>query len=305
MKVLMISGDKNILTQWSDAYARLELQRSQVDRLDVFVWPQIRTWREILSATRANHYDVVTAQDPFWRGLLAWCIARRTGAKLNLQVHADLSAQTWVKRLLARFTLRRADSVRVVSEKIKKQVQGVNDTSSVKILPIYVDITRFKNLTPIPHQQKTVLWIGRFETEKDPLSVIRVLEEVRSGGVDAKLIMLGAGYLEKKLHRIAKTLPIDLPGWQDPVPYLQIADVVLSTSKHESWGAIIVEALAAGVPVVAPDIGIAKEAGAIVVPRSDLGKAVIDVLNSGQRGVLNMSIPNAEEWAKLWRETLI
>lgn len=305
MKVLMISGDRHLLEQGSEAYARIELQRSQVERLDVFVWPQLHSRRKISCAAHKNVYDVITAQDPFWRGLLAWRVARITMAKLNLQVHTDLSAQPFLRRMLAYFLLRRADSVRVVSEKIKKQVQAVSGKVLVHVLPIYVDVTRFRNLAREPHQQKTILWVGRFESEKDPLQAIHVLEEVRAGGIDAKLIMLGTGSLASAVRREAGELPAGFPGWQDPKQYLQIADIVLCTSKHESYGASILEALAASVPVVAPDVGIAKEAGAIVVPRSDLGNAVIRVLNSGQRGELKMRVPNAEEWAKRWRETLV
>lgn len=311
MKVLMISGDKNLLKKGGEARARFELQRSQVNQLDVFVWSHIHSAHEICRAAKKNHYDIVTAQDPFWRGLLAWRVARRTGAKLNLQVHTDLSAQSLFRRLLARFLLKQADSVRVVSEKIKKQVQSFGVKVTIHILPIFVDISRFKNLVPKLHatclptgRQKTILWIGRFETEKDPLAAIRVLKEVRAMGVDAKLVMLGTGSLDSSLRREAGDLPIEFPGWQDPASYLQTADVVLCTSKHESWGASLVEALAAGVPVVAPDVGIAREAGALVVPRSDLGKEVIRVLNSCQRGELKIIIPSAEEWAKQWRETL-
>ncbi len=306
MKVLMISGDKNILKEGSEAHARLELQKSKVDRLDVFVWPQIHTARKICQAAKMNQYDVITAQDPFWRGLLAWRIARRTGAKLNLQIHTDLSAQPFWRRSLAGFLLRRADSVRVVSEKIEKQAQEAG-AKQIHIVPIYVDIDRFFGLVPEPHAQKTNLWFGRFEPEKDPLGALTVLEEMRRAAIDAGLIMLGRGSLEKHARAKAKNFssPIEFPGWQDPLPYLQIADVVLCTSKHESWGASIVEALAAGCPVVAPDVGIAREAGAIVIPRSDLGNAIIDVLKSGQRGKLKISLPSAEEWEKRWRETLI
>ena len=305
MNILMISGDKNLLIPGSEAHARLELQRNRVDQLDVFVWPQVHSLREIFIPSRKNVYDVVTAQDPFWRGLLAWRIARRIGAKLNLQVHTDVSAQPFWRRTLACFLLWRADSVRVVSEKIKEQIEAAGAKAHICVLPVYVDVARFQNLEPEPHAQKTILWIGRFESEKDPFSAIRVLKEVRAKGIDAKLVMLGAGSLEASLRLLAKTLPIELPGWQDPLSYLRIADVVLCTSRHESWGASIVEALAAGVSVVAPDVGIAKEAGAIVVPRSDLGKAIIDVLNSGQRGELKIPVLAADEWAKRWRETLI
>ena len=84
-----------------------------------------------------------------------------------------------------------------------------------------------------------------------------------------------------------------------------MADVVVSTSKHESYGASILEALAVGVPVVAPDIGIAKEAGATVVARANLATAVSDVLTSGKRGELKISLPTRDEWTERWRETLV
>jgi glycosyltransferase involved in cell wall biosynthesis len=195
MKVLMISGDKNMLVQRSEAHARLELQKNQVEQLDIFVWPQVNSAREICEAAEKNKYDVITAQDPFWRGLLAWRVARRTGAKLNLQVHTDLSAQPFLRRRLASFILRKADSVRVVSEKIREQVQGLRCKGLVYVLPIYLNISRFRGLVPKPHLQKTILWIGRFELEKDPLYAVQILKEVRAKGVDAKLIMLGSGSL--------------------------------------------------------------------------------------------------------------
>lgn len=304
MNVLMISGDKNLLTEGSEASARLGLQRSQVDQLDVFVWPQVHSEWEIMRAARKNHYDVVTTQDPFWRGLLGWKIKLWFGAKLNLQVHADLSAQPFWRRALASFLLKKADSVRVVSEKIKDFLVPLHLHAAIFVLPIFVEIRRFRNVTPQQHSQKTILWLGRFEPEKDPLYAIQVLKEVRAKGVDAKLVMLGAGGLEGVLRQAAQNLPISFPGWSDPTSYLETADVVLCTSRHESWGASIVEALAAGVPVVAPDVGIAREAGAIIADRNQLASKVIEVMKDGTRGTLRLNLPSAEEWAKSWRETL-
>jgi hypothetical protein len=69
-----------------------------------------------------------------------------------------------------------------------------------------------------------------------------------------------------------------------------MTDVVLGTlaSPGESWGASIVEALAE-VPGVAPDVGIAKEAGAIVVTRQDLAGTLCDVAKIGQaRGAVTV-----------------
>lgn len=301
----MISGDKNALSEGSEAYTRLGLQRASVEKLDVFVWPQIHLWHEISETAHENSYDVITAQDPFWRGLLAWRIARRTGAKLNLQVHADISKQSFTKRTISKFLLRRADSIRVVSDAIRKQVEMLGVKGKISVLPIYVDIESFRKIAPKTHDHKVILWIGRFEEEKDPANAIYVLKEVLKNGIDARLIMLGSGSLDKSLKQLSEKLPVEFPGWTDPKPYLQIADVVLCTSRQESWGASIIQALAAGVPVVAPDIGIAREAGAIVAGRENLAEAVCSVLRSGTQGKLLMSLPNKEAWAKLWRETLV
>jgi glycosyltransferase involved in cell wall biosynthesis len=308
MKVLMISGDKNILIPGSDARARFELQRSQVEQLDVFVWPQVHSLRAIRAAVRSQHYDLITAQDPFWRGHLSWHFSRRNHTRLNIQVHTELAAEPWWRRAWAYFQLRHATSIRVVSQKLKQEI-APHVRAPISVLPVYINLARFTGLEHRPHPRfkKTILWVGRFEAEKNPLQALSILREVRASGVDAGLIMLGSGSLEHEIHTKAENFSsyVEFPGWQDSATYLPMADVVICTSRYESYGASIVEALAAGVPVVAPDVGIAKEAGATVVARSELATATLQALRSNERGVLKLQLPNAEEWAKRWKETLI
>lgn len=312
MNVLMISGDPNLLKEGTEAHARFQLQKTAVEQLDVFVWPQVHSWREIFHAARENTYDVVTAQDPFWRGLLAWRLARHAGAKLNIQVHTDLAAQSFARYVLAQIVLRHSDSIRVVSQKLKMQVEMIKVSAPIRILPIYVDLKRFHSLTHQPQKnKKTILWIGRFEEEKDPEEMIPLFEKVRQAKIDASLVLLGAGSLEgqlrlKSAHQLEYRDEIEFPGWKDPISYIAMADVVVSTSKHEGWGASMIEALAAGVPVVAPDVGVAKEAGALVVAREKLAETVIDVLKQGKRGELKLTlIEDPQAWAKRWCETLV
>ena len=289
MKVLMITGDK----RFGPGHPRFDLQAAQVDKLELLFVGRGNMWPKV----PAGSFDVVTAQDPFWRGLFAWIAARRIGAKLNIQVH------TSVLNFLGKFILRRADSVRVVSEKIKKQVESLGIKAPVQVLPIFVDLSPFVGLQPVPHTQKTILWVGRFEAEKDPLLALEIFKTIHAQ-LDAKLVMLGAGSLQAALRAAAGNLPVTFPGWRDPKPYLAQADVVLSTSRHESYGASMIEALAAGVPVVVPDVGVAREAGATVAARPDLAQKVIEVLNSGKRGELKLPVLNAQEWARQWKETL-
>lgn len=306
MNVLMISGDQRL----TNGHERLQLQKDQVERLDVFsyqgVTSAVRGFFEVMRAASRVQYDIITAQEPFFRGLLAWFVARFSRARLNIQVHTDLSREPFPRRALARFVLRRANSIRVVSERLAEQVRTFGVRAKVSVLPIYIDVSRFKGLVPIPHAQKTVLWIGRFEPEKDPLRALEVLRDVRAQGAAAKLVMLGSGSMERELRAAAEGLPVEFPGWRDPLAYLQTADVAFSTSLHESWGASIVEALAAGVPVVSRDVGVAREAGAIIVAEpNDMPKKIIDVLQRETRGILHLKLPEAVEWAKQWRETLI
>lgn len=297
MNVLMISGDRG----FGPGHPRYELMRSVVDRLEV-----VYVGRDCLyPPIPEGPFDVVTAQDPLWRGYFAWRLSRRFRAKLNLQVHADMRSYSRLVRWFARFTLRKAQSIRVVSDEVKEQVWALGVTATVTVLPVFVDVSRFQRLSRESHEGLMVLWIGRFEEEKDPLLAVEIFTSVLAKHVQAKMIMLGKGSLEAELKVKAAGLPIEFPGWKDPVDYLPKADAVLSTSRHESWGASIVEALAAGVPVVAPDVGVAEAAGARIAERGRLADALIEMLIQKPRGVLKLILPAKEEWAQSWKASLV
>lgn len=309
MKVLMISGDTNLLTAGTEANARLLLQRKTVEQLDVFVWPARHSRREILKAARTTAYDVVTTQDPFWRGLIALRAARLAHAKLNVQLHADPKSISFLKRILMRIVLSQAGSMRVVSELQEAWLRKRGVTVPIHLLPVFIDLAPFRNLPRRHHPRyfRTILWIGRFEEEKRPQVALETLAAARAAGIDACLIMLGDGSLRAALERAAHNYKkcVEFPGWQSPAPYLSMADVVISTSAYESYGASIVEALAAGVPVVSPDYGVAREAGATVVPRDKFIDATLSVLRSGGRASLRLAVPTAQEWVERWRQSLI
>src|SRR6266403_1698789 len=117
MRVLMITGDKS----FKPGHPRYDLQRGVVDALEGIYWGR----GALLPKIPKGPFDIVTAQDPFLRGHLAGHLARRFRARLNIQVHADLRAYSWLTRAWAGFNLRKATSVRVVSDKIKGQVMAL------------------------------------------------------------------------------------------------------------------------------------------------------------------------------------
>jgi glycosyltransferase involved in cell wall biosynthesis len=301
----MISGDHNLAREGTSARERFLLQKSAVEALELVLWPS-QFFRPFFLKGK---FDVVTSQDPFWRGLVAWVAAKRLHAKLNVQVHADLAAQSPVKHVLAQIVLKHADSVRVVSQKIREQVMRISDVP-VSILPVYIDFARFTGLQKERHPKfiKTILWVGRFAAEKNPEAAITVLGELRSRGVDAGLVMLGEGPLQNALEKLVRDRDVakyvEFPGWQDPVKYLKYADVVLCTSQAESFGASIVEALAAGIPVISYDVGVAREAGAIIAAKDTLADKTREALETGSTAELKFPILRKEEWAEKWKQSL-
>lgn len=296
MKVLAITGDR----AFRSGNPRFDLQAKAVEYLEVLYIGSGALW----GTPQRDFYDVVSTQDPFFRGLFGLFWARRLKARLNVQVHADLRAQSFFKRMIARYVLKRANSIRVVSERVKKQVEMVGVTAPITVLPIYIDLERFKTMERTPGSTPTVLWVGRFEDEKNPLSAISTFKEVCKQIPNAALIMLGSGSRELHLREAARGLSVEFPGWQDPLPYLARTHVVLSTSPAESYGASIVEALAAGVPVVSLDVGIAREAGATVVPHEGLAGAVVTALTNRPMARLALAPLSPDAWKAAWVASL-
>jgi hypothetical protein len=88
---------------------------------------------------------VLTAQDPFALGLLSFVLSRISPAHFHIQLHGDYWGGVWgkgsqvtrLKKVLAKFLLRRAVGVRVVSERIKASLvrEGITPVS-ITVLPI-------------------------------------------------------------------------------------------------------------------------------------------------------------------------
>ncbi len=317
MKVLMISGDARLLEIGTEAHERYLLQRAQVDELAVVIWGKHRPLAlfEVLGLALTRRFDVVTAQDAVWRGLLGLVAARLGGAKLQVQLHGDLSQVRGLSRTLLALALWHADALRAVSERVRAQAEALGARAFVDVLPVFVDAGAIDAAPAadvkkeFPQFGKTVLFAGRLEQEKNCALALRVFKEVSQEFPGAGLIIAGEGAERPMLEALSRDLGIAervvFAGYRkDVVSLYKAVDCLLVTSLHESWGAAIVEALYADCAVVSPDVGVAQEAGATVVPRQELGAAVIGILRSGARGRLRFALPTRQEWARRWRETL-
>lgn len=102
---------------------------------------------------------------------------------------------------------------------------------------------------------RSILWIGRLEPQKDPLLALKTISRL---GPSVRLTMLGDGSLRDDVQRRISTMKladrVSLLGHVREIePYFARADALLITSRYEGGPAVAVEAMAAGLPVVATD----------------------------------------------------
>jgi glycosyltransferase involved in cell wall biosynthesis len=112
----------------------------------------------------------------------------------------------------------------------------------------------------IPEDRFTAGWLGRMTEIKLCDDLLRAFAELRSGGVDADLLLAGDGPLRESLERLAGELGIasrcHFVGYRDDVGDVYAAiDAFALTSANEGTPVVAIEALAARRPVVSTDVG--------------------------------------------------
>jgi len=113
-------------------------------------------------------------------------------------------------------------------------------------------------------KEKYLLFINRFDSNKNPLYVLDVVNELYKRGHDFKLLYLGKGDLEDKIKYRIKELnltdKVEIIGYKsNPYPYIKNSYMVLGCSKSEGFPTIFIEAITLGVPFVTTDVGGVKE----------------------------------------------
>ncbi len=299
MKILSIGNDESVCVPDSAAHLRQAAYARALGRLTIITPARhapesfgklvIHPVRNrflipfaVAKIIRADKPDVVTVQDPFEFGLLAYIGMIGSGVPLHVQVHTDFLSPEFlrysilnkIRTSIASLVLRRAAAIRTVSERIRRSIQAQYRLRvPISVLPIFVDIARFgaSKHRSHPRFKRALLFVGRLEREKRADVAIETLARVRALGIDAGLTIVGEGTQREKLLAYARERDvlervIFTGTTSDPLSHYVESDLQLVPSAYEGYGLVIIEALAAGIPVLATDVGIAREAGAIIAP---------------------------------------
>jgi glycogen(starch) synthase len=134
----------------------------------------------------------------------------------------------------------------------------------IHVCPIGVDLGRFGAPANRPGvmdpTRRWIVYVGRLVTEKGIRDLLEAVPTLRAGNVS--LLIVGDGPERRAARHITRRLRIDHRvvfvgpvAHRDVPPYLQHADVVVLPSWYEERGRVILEAMAAGAPVVATRTG--------------------------------------------------
>ena len=177
---------------------------------------------------------------------------------------------------------------------------------SLYIIPTGIDIAKFdksnfpeenrnkiKESLGIKPDEKVILLLGRIAEEKSVDVVMNSIPKVFDTIPNVKFLVVGDGPSKEDLVEMSKNLNISdrvvftgkVP-WTDVPKYYNIADVFVNASLTETQGLTFIEAMAAGVPVVAkfaPNLTefITHNQNGLLIKRDiDLSNAIISVLTN-------------------------
>jgi glycosyltransferase involved in cell wall biosynthesis len=130
-------------------------------------------------------------------------------------------------------------------------------------LPVAV-VENFAPLRPIPPRAVVadpprIGTLGRLHAEKGFDILLEAAARLRDGGRSFRLTIAGEGPAAAELKalsaRLGLTDRVDFPGWVSPPERLLAElDLFVCSSRTESFGLVVIEAMAAGAPVIAADI---------------------------------------------------
>jgi glycosyltransferase involved in cell wall biosynthesis len=229
--------------------------------------------------------------------------ARMAGVRTVLcQVHNVNTWETWRQRWMDRLLLRWRAAMIAVSEEVKRDVVTNLRCSPDRVRVLYngIDLEEYGSARPDPELRRSlgigdgkrlIVVLARLVPQKGHIRLLRALEAVRGELPPTQVLLVGEGKMYDALVREVQTRRLNdmvlFAGHRDDAPkILALADLSVLTSDREGFSNAIVESLAAGVPVVATNVGgnceaiVDGESGLLVDPHDThgIGQAVKKLL---------------------------
>jgi len=193
------------------------------------------------------------------------------------------------ERALSRLVSRYVDVYIANSSHTRDQLiaQEHIPVEKVTVIPCGIDLDKFgkpgsgkllRDELGLSHHTPVVGFVGRLHPQKGPEDFIAVAQEIHVRVPSAHYVLAGDGSLRdavmERTRETGLTDCVHMLGARSDVPeILSGMDILLVTSRQETQGLVAVEAMAAGVPVIAFAVGglveVLGDAGTLITPRSN------------------------------------
>lgn len=272
--------------------------------------------------------SIVHTHSPFVTGWMGARYAKRMGLPLVFTYHTQLEeyahyvpfergATRKAATRLTRAYANGADAVIVPTPAMKEHLRELGVLTQIAVVPSGIDVAFFSNgrrsealraKLGVAPDAKMILCVGRLAREKNVELALEAFARLEDP--TARLVVVGDGPHRGALERAAARFGVEgrtnfaLEFAREALPdAYKSADAFLFTSASETQGLVLVEALAANLPVVAVDTPQTRDvmggAGTLVPPKAEaLAKGLRRALNGGGSRSANLSVAQKYDgWA--------
>jgi len=212
--------------------------------------------------------ELIRIHVPEFFGPSVW-VLKKLFPSLPIIGHYHLDEKGLLFNLINKIFLKYYDLIIADSHYLAEQIKKKFSIPSQKIVVVHcgTDTKTIKPGKKDPALEKklqltgniTLLYLGLFIKRKNPQFLIKVFARLHAKHPQTKLIMIGKGPEETNLKQLAKELKVSksvfFPGpkyGSKKIKYYQTADIFVFPSQNEGFVLSVLEAMAAGLPLVVP-----------------------------------------------------
>ncbi len=240
-----------------------------------------RNFCELLTSGR---YDAVHSHVYYFSGKILQ-LARRAGVRKRIAHFRSLhdgKAVTWKRKIYhayMKFLIDRCatDILAVCKGVMDSSWKRWASDSRCRVIYNGVDLSAFDQFPDarqtlcrelgIPESLRILIHVGSFQTAKAHDVLLEAMKYIAAERRDVRLLLAGTGDLQSQMQEKARELGISdyvvFLGLRSDIPrLLKAADCFMLSSRREGLPGVVIEALAAGLPVAATDLpGVREIAG--------------------------------------------